>query len=59
MTKRKVKKYGWLPPKEAETVPWDKMCIYLIGPYSLRRKGQTDFNKVNQWIGDPPMPITN
>ena len=25
--KTKVKKYGWLPPKEAEAQPWDKMCI--------------------------------
>jgi len=30
--KRKVKKYGWLPPKEAKAIPWDKMCIDLIGP---------------------------
>jgi hypothetical protein len=36
--KRKVKKYGWLPPKEAEAIPWDKMCIDLIGPYKIRRK---------------------
>ena len=41
-TKRKVKKYGWLPPKEAEASPWDKMCIDLIGPYTIRRKGKTD-----------------
>ena len=40
--KRKVKKYGWLPPKEAETIPWDKMCIDLIGPYTIRRKGKPD-----------------
>jgi transposase InsO family protein len=40
--KRKVKKYGWLPPKEAEATPWDKMCIDLIGPYTIRRKGKTD-----------------
>ena len=39
-TKRKVKKYGWLPPKEAEATPWDKMCIDLIGPYKIRRKGK-------------------
>ncbi len=38
--KRKVKKYGWLPPKDAEAEPWDKMCIYLIGPYKIRRKGK-------------------
>ena len=40
--KRKVKKYGWLPPKEAEAIPWDKLCIDLIGPYRIRRKGQPD-----------------
>ena len=38
--KRKVKKYGWLPPKEAESTPWDKMCIDLIGPYKIKRKGR-------------------
>ena len=40
--KRKVKKYGWLPPKDAEAEPWDKMCIDLIGPYKIRRKGKDD-----------------
>ena len=40
--KRKVKKYGWLPPKDAEAEPWDKMCIDLIGPYKIRRKGKED-----------------
>jgi transposase InsO family protein len=39
--KRKVKKYGWLPPKEAEAIPWDRMCIDLIGPYKIRRKGKS------------------
>ena len=40
--KRKIKKYGHLPPKEAESKPWDKMCIDLIGPYKIRRKGKDD-----------------
>jgi len=40
--KRKIKKYGLLPPKEAETLPWDKLCVDLIGPYKIRRKGQPD-----------------
>ena len=40
--KRKIKKYGHLPPKEAESIPWDKMCIDLIGPYKIRRKGKKD-----------------
>ena len=38
--KRKHKKYGHLPPKEAEAQPWDKLCIDLIGPYTIRRKGK-------------------
>ena len=39
-TKRRSKKFGHLPPKEAEAQPWDKLCIDLIGPYTIRRKGQ-------------------
>jgi transposase InsO family protein len=38
--KRKQKKYGLLPPKEAEATPWDKLCVDLIGPYKIRRKGK-------------------
>jgi hypothetical protein len=39
--KRNSRKYGHLPEKEAEAQPWDKMCIDLIGPYTIRRKGQS------------------
>ena len=31
-------KYGKLPPKQAETNPWDTLCVYLIGPYKIPRK---------------------
>src|SRR5687768_4577070 len=40
--KRKQKKYGHLPPKEAEALIWDKMCIDLIVPYKIRRKGKSN-----------------
>ena len=40
--KRRQKKYGLLPPKDAEAIPWDKLCIDLIGPYKIRRKGKKD-----------------
>ena len=40
--KRKKINYGHLPPKEAEIMPWDKMCIDLIGPYKIRRKAKPD-----------------
>jgi hypothetical protein len=27
-----------LPAKEAESNPWDTLCVDLIGPYKIRRK---------------------
>ncbi len=36
--KRKHDKFGKLPPKEAEAIPWDKLCVDLIGPYTIKRK---------------------
>jgi hypothetical protein len=36
------KKYGHLTGKEAEAMPWDKMCIDLIGPYKICRTGKKD-----------------
>ena len=38
--KKRLKKYGFLPPKDAEAIPWDRLCIDLIGPYTIRRKGR-------------------
>ena len=39
-TKRHNKKYGKLPPKEAEGEPWDTLCIDLIGPYKFNQPNQ-------------------
>ena len=36
ITKRKTIKYGHLPPKEAESEPWEVLCVDLIGPYKIR-----------------------
>ena len=41
LTKTKRVKYGKLPEKEAEAVPWDVLCIYLIGPYKIINDNQT------------------
>jgi hypothetical protein len=51
--KWKVKKYGHLPLKEAEATPWDKMCIDLIGPYTIRRKGNNDLICKGVTVIDP------
>ena len=40
--KRRQKKYGTVPPKIAESKPWDKLCVDLIGPYKINRKGHKD-----------------
>ena len=28
-------KYGKLPPKQAESNPWDTLCVDLIGPFMI------------------------
>ena len=38
LTKRDNKKYGYLPEKKADINPWEKLCVDLIGPYTLKRK---------------------
>ena len=37
--KRNKKQYGKLPPKKAETNPWDVLCVDLIGKYQFSPKG--------------------
>ena len=32
------KKYGHLPPKKAETTPWKRVNVDLIGPYTIKSK---------------------
>jgi len=40
VTKRNNKgNYGLLREKEAESEPWEKLCIDLIGPYPIPIKG--------------------
>ena len=37
--KRNKKQYGKLPSKEAESKPWDVLCVDLIGQYQFTLKG--------------------
>ena len=34
------KKYSKLPAKTVEETPWNKICVYFIGPYKICRKGK-------------------
>jgi len=40
-TKRNKKKYGHLPPKQAERIPWETLCVDIIVPYTIKRKKST------------------
>ena len=40
LAKKTKKKYGHLPPKQAEAIPWDTLCIDLIGPYVVKEHGK-------------------
>ena len=35
-TKKSTIKYGHLPAKVAEVNPWEKLCVDLIGPYTIK-----------------------
>ena len=39
--KKQKKKYGHLPPKTAESTPWERLCVDLIGRYRIRRKDKS------------------
>ena len=38
--KKQKKKYGHVPAKIAESQPWEHLCVDMIGPYQIRRKGK-------------------
>ena len=46
MSKNENQKYGKLPPKQAETNPWDTLFIDLIGTYTIPQKGE---NPLKLW----------
>jgi hypothetical protein len=35
-SKETIQKYGFLPEIDAEAMPWDRLCINLIGPYNIK-----------------------
>jgi hypothetical protein len=44
--KKQSKKYGLLPEKDAEAIPWDRLCGDLIGPKSEDNAAVTAIQKV-------------
>ena len=41
-TKLSNKKYGELPAKLAEKILWNKICVDILRPYVIRRKGKKE-----------------
>jgi hypothetical protein len=38
--KKQKKKHGHVPPKIAESQPWEHLCVDMIGPCQTRREGE-------------------
>ena len=38
MSKKQRKQYGILPLKEAETIPWKRVNVDVVGPYIKRKR---------------------
>jgi hypothetical protein len=65
INKRRSQKYGHLPPKTIYTIPWECLCVNLIGPYTLKGKDnlQIDFmaltmiNPASSWFKIAELPI--
>ena len=36
---KQTNKYGYLPVKQAESIPWKTVGVDLIKPYTIKRKG--------------------
>ena len=53
LTKKNKKNVGHLPPKQAEYQPWEALCIDLIGPYTIPRKGKKELTLHCMTMIDP------
>ncbi len=65
INKRWSQKYGHIPPKTVCTIPWECLCVDLIGTYTLKGKDnlQIDFmaltmiNPASSWLEIAELPV--
>ncbi len=65
INKRRSQKYGHLPPKTVYTIPWECLCVDLIGPYTIKGKDglQIDFmaltmiDPASSWFEIAELPV--
>ena len=53
MGKKHERSEGHIPPKVATTNPWKRVCVDLIGPYTVRAKDGTKLDFMCLTIIDP------
>ena len=49
VTKTSTKKYGLRPEKEAEAQPWERLCVDLIGPYTMKVYNDKKLEPLKLW----------
>ncbi len=65
VNKRRSQKYGHLSPKIVYTIPWECLCVDLIGPYSLKGKDKlqiyfmalTMIDPASSWFETAELPV--
>jgi hypothetical protein len=53
INQRWLQKYGHLPPKTIYTIPWECLCVDLIGPYTFKGKDNLQTNFMALTMIDP------
>ena len=53
INKRRNVKYGHLPPKSVISNPWECLCVDLIGPYTLKGRGNSQIDFMALTMIDP------
>ena len=51
--KKRSQKYGHLPSKTVLSVPWEALCVDLIGPYTLKGKNGSSIDFMALTMIDP------
>jgi hypothetical protein len=51
--KKRTQKYGHLPPKIVLSIPWEALCVDLVGPYTLKGKDSLSIDFMALTMIDP------
>jgi hypothetical protein len=53
VSKKRTQKYGHLPSKFVISVPWEALCVDLVGPYTLKGKDGSSIDFIALTMIDP------